>query len=206
MENSNTVKDNIIGGAIELFMKFGAKSVTMSDIAKHLGISKKTIYQNFQDKEEIISVATDVYFDNKLEMMKEAEKNASNAVEFLYNLTVSLKNRIRSSDLVVLNDLKKYHKEVWQKFKKKKHEVVFCSLLKCLKNGISEGLFRKDIDPGIMANLHIGQFELSCNEDFFPKEKYTITEVHEQIFDHFIHGILSEEGFAIFETYKQKTA
>ncbi len=205
MEN-NSVRKNIITGSIELFMKYGAKSVTMNDIAGHLGISKKTIYQNFQDKEEIISLATDVYFENKLKILKEAERNSKNAVELLYNLTVKLKNRISATDLVVINDLKKYHREIWQKFKAKKHEVVFVSLLKCLKSGISEGLFRKDINPEILANLHIGEFELLCNEDFFPKDRYVISEIQEQIFDHFIHGILSEKGFAFLATYKQTTA
>lgn len=205
MENNNTVRENIIAGAIELFMKFGARSVTMNDIASHLGISKKTIYQNFRDKKEIISLATDAYFDGRMAMVIDVEQRSSNAVEFLYNLNVDLKSRIRNTDMVVLNDLKKFYKEIWQKFKEKKHEVVFCSILKCLKSGISEGLFRENMNPEILACLHIGQFELACNEDYFPKEKFDIAEIHEQIFDHFIHGILSEKGMGMLETYNQKT-
>jgi hypothetical protein len=73
-----------------------------------------------------------------------------------------------------------------------------------MKRVISEGLFRSDINPQILAQLRIGEIELSFNKEYFPEDKFSLVEIHEQLFEHFTYGILSEKGFKLFETYKQK--
>ena len=201
----NSVKTEILSESIELFMKYGVRSVTMDDIAKHLGISKKTIYQNFKDKEEIILRSTEVYFENELKVMESIEEKSENAVAHLYNLTVCLRDRMKNTNHGVLYDLKKYYKKAWEKYMEHKHDVIFNSVLNNLKKGISEGLFRADINPEILAYLRIGVIELTFIEEFFPKEKFSLAEIHEQIFEHFTNGILSAKGFELLETYKQKT-
>ena len=198
------LKEKIIAESIDLFMKYGLRSVTMDDIAKHLGISKKTIYQHFKDKEEIIILATSMHFANELKVMQEIEKDAENAVEHLYYLTNCLRDRTRNTNSNLLFDLKKYYKQAWNNYLKYKHDIIFNSVLRNLKRGIEEGLFRSDINPDILAYLRIGQIELSFNKDYFPDDKYTLGEIHEQLMEHFTYGILSEKGFKLLETYKQK--
>jgi len=73
-----------------------------------------------------------------------------------------------------------------------------------LNRGISEGLFRKDINPEILAKFRIAQIELSFEEGFFENKTFSLVEIHEQLFEHFSFGILSEEGLKLFKTYKQK--
>lgn len=201
---NDSVKENIISESIELFMNYGVRSVTMDEIAKHLGISKKTIYQHFRDKEEIIIQSTALYFEKEHEVMNEIENGAENAVEHLFNLTICLRDRIKNTNTSVLFDLKKYYPKAFEKYKSYKHEVIFNSVIKNLRRGIEEGLFRSDINPEILAYLRIGEIELSFNKEYFPEEKFTLVEIHEQLFDHFTYGILSEKGFKLFETYKQK--
>jgi len=198
------VKGKIISESVGLFTKYGVRSVTMDDIARHLGMSKKTIYQHFKDKEEIILLTTELYFENELKVMQDLENKSGNAVEHLHNLTVCLRERLRNTNVSVLFDLKKYYVHAWEKYKKYKHDIIFTSVLKNLKQGISEGLFRKDINPEILAYLRIGEIEQSFNKEYFPDDQFTLIEIHEQIFEHFIRGILSEKGFKLFETYKQK--
>jgi AcrR family transcriptional regulator len=199
------VRDKIILESIELFMNYGIRSVTMDDIAKHLGMSKKTIYRHFKDKEEIILQSTQLYFENEIKLVRELENNTENAVEHLYKLTVCLRERLKNINGSVLFDLKKYYSTAWDMYKKHKHDVIFNSVYNNLKRGISEGFFRKDIQPEILAYLRIGEIELSFNKDFFPEEKFSLSDIHEQLFDHYTHGILSEKGFKLLETYKQKT-
>lgn len=203
--DKNKVKEKIIVESIVLFTKFGVRSVTMDDIAKNLGISKKTIYQHFKDKEEIILSTTQLYFENELKVMMELENNYKNAVDHLHNLTVCLRERLRNTNMSVLFDLKKYYASAWELYKKYKHDIIFNSVLNNLKKGISEGLFREDINPEILAYLRIGEIEQSFNNDNFPVDSFSLVEIHDQIFEHFIRGILSEKGFKLFETYKQKT-
>ncbi len=202
--NKDIVKENIISEAINLFMTNGLRSVTMDDIAKHLGISKKTIYQHFKDKEEIIIQSTSVVFEHENKMMEEIENEADNAVEELYRLTLCLRERIKNTSTTALYDMKKYYQNAWARYKDFKRDVIYNSVIKNLKRGIEEGLFRRDINPEILAQLRIGEIELSFDKDFFPEDKFSLVEIHEQLFQHFTYGILSEKGFKLFETYTQK--
>ena len=201
---NNSVKEKILTESIDLFMNYGVRSVTMDEIAKHLGISKKTIYQHFKDKEEIIIQTTALYFDKEHKVMDEIENGAENAVEHLYNLTICLRDRIKNTNTSVLFDLKKYYQKAFEKYKRYKHDVIFNSVLKNLKRGIEEGLFRSDINPEILAHLRIGEIEMSFNKEYFPEDKFSLVDIHEQLFEHFTYGILSEKGFQLFKTYKQK--
>ena len=203
MEN-DLIKKKIISESVVLFMEYGIRSVTMDDIARHLGMSKKTIYQHFKDKEEIILVSTHDYFRSQHERMEEMEKNSENAVEALFNLTVCIREQVRNIKSNVLFDLKKYYKNAWEKYTRFKHDVIYDSVLRNMNRGISEGLFRSDINPQILAQLRIGEIELSFNKEYFPEDKFSLVEIHEQLFEHFTYGILSEKGFKLFETYKQK--
>ncbi len=201
----NTVKEKIISESIELFMKYGLKSVTMDDIAKHLGISKKTIYLHFKDKEEIIYLTTSMYFEMEKVEMEEMERDSGNAVEHLYNLSICIQERMRNTNRSILFDLKKYYKRSWENYKRHKQEVIFNAVMNNLKLGIEEGFYRSGINPEILSYLRIGEIELTFDKGYFPEDKFTIGDINEQIFDHFAHGILSEKGHKLLESYKQKS-
>ena len=200
---TDKIKENIITEAIGLFMNYGVKSVTMDDIARHLGVSKKTIYQLFRDKEDIIMQTTEYYFRHEMQVMEDIADNAENAVDHLYKLTVCLREGMGKTSMATLYDLKKYYVKAWNQYKAFKHDVIYKSVLKNMQRGMDEGLFRLDINPEILAHLRIGEIELSFNREFFPDDKYSIVEIHQQLFDHFTYGILSEKGLKLFETYKQ---
>ncbi len=198
------IKEKIISESIGLFMQYGMKSVTMDDIARHMGISKKTIYQNFKDKEEIILSATERYLESELKVMESLQNISENAVEHLYKITVCIRDRMKNTNNSVLYDLKKYYSSAWEKYVTYKHDVIFRLVLGTLKEGIAEGWFRSSINPELMAYLRLAEIELSFNREYFPDDRFTLSEIHEQLFDHFTYGILSEKGLQQFESYKQK--
>lgn len=202
--SKDEIKENIITETIQLFMKYGLRSVTMDDIAKHLGMSKKTIYQHFKDKEEIIIQATKVVFDEEVKMMREVELGTENAVDHLYKQTLLLRERIKNTSSTTMYDMQKYYPKAWEKYKCFKQDVVYNSVINNLRRGIEEGLFRKDINPEILAKFRIAQIELSFDEETFAGFQFSLVEIHEQLFEHFTYGILSEKGLELFKTYKQK--
>ena len=202
--SKDLIRENIITESIQLFMKYGLRSVTMDDIAKHLGMSKKTIYQHFKDKEEIIIKATKAVFDAEVKMMQDIEKGTENAVDHLFKQTLLIRERIKNTSSTTMYDMQKYYPKAWEKYKCFKQDVVYNSVIDNLRRGIKEGLFREDINPEILALIRIGQIELSFDKNVFPEKKYTLVEIHEQLFEHFTHGILSEKGLQLFKTYKKK--
>jgi hypothetical protein len=132
------------------------------------------------------------------------EDAAENAVEQLYKLTIKLRETIKNTSTTALYDMKKYYPRAWEKYKDYKHNVIYNSVIDNLKRGIREGLFRENINPEILAQLRIGEIELSFDKEFFPKDEFSLVEIHDQLFEHFTYGILSKEGIKLFETYKQK--
>ena len=137
-------------------------------------------------------------------MMNTLEIESENAVAHLYKLTTWLRERIKNTSTTALYDMRKYYPRAYEIYKDYKRNVIYNSVIRNLTRGIEEGLFRKDLNPEILAQLRIGEIELSFNKEFFPEDKHSLVEIHDQLFEHFTYGILSEEGVKLFETYKQK--
>ena len=138
--------------------------------------------------------------------MDAIERESDNAVDQLYKLTSCLREQLGNTNASVLYDLKKYYSRAWENYMNYKYEVIFKSVMRNLERGMSEGLFRSDINPEIIAFIRVGCIEMSFNNEFFHEDKFSLVEIHEQMFEHFTYGILSAEGMKLFETYKQKEA
>ena len=108
MEEFN-IKEKIQKGAEELFMRYGVRSISMDDIARHLTVSKKTLYQHFADKEDIVTVTCKAHLDRNAEEFQVIRKTAKNAIEELVQLSVCLKRNMQDMNPSLLFDLQKYH-------------------------------------------------------------------------------------------------
>lgn len=193
--------DNIIQEASTLFMKYGIKSVTMDDISRSLGISKKTLYQYFHDKNEIVNRVAKAHLENERRNFEEIQINAENAIDKLYRHSRFLRKSFEKMNPVVLFDLKKYYKDAWQLFLAYKKNIFSKSMIETLKEGIEQGYFRESIDPEILITLRMEILELVADGSIFPHDQYDFKEVQVQIFDHFIHGILTDKGHRLLNTY-----
>ena len=199
------LKEKIIAESTKLFLSYGVKSVTMDDIAKHLSMSKKTIYQFFKDKEEVVLLATQAHFEKEKEEMSAANDGSGNAIEHIYKLSLCLREKFKNLNLNVLYDLEKYYPKAWEIYTQYKNEVFYNSLLTTLTDGVQQGYFREDIKPEILAKLRMEEMQLSFDQKVFPREKYQVAEIQEQLFSHFIHGILSDKGTSLLNQYHQNS-
>jgi AcrR family transcriptional regulator len=197
-------KAKIIGTSVQLFMKHGIKRVTMDDIARELGISKKTIYQHYKDKEEIITTATQIHLDGECNMMKEIRENSSNAVEHLFKLSKIMRESFDNIHSAVLFDLKKYYKSAWLLYQKFEKEVLYKEVENSLYAGIKEGYFRKEINVSVLSSLRILEIQMSFDNELFDHTNNTISEIQHQLLEHFTYGILSEKGLDLFKTYNKQ--
>lgn len=197
-------KSLIIKRSIELFLKYGLKRVTMDDIAKELGISKKTIYQHFKDKEEIISIATQKHMEYECDIMRDVRNNSENAVEQLFLISKCMRNSFSHINSSILYDLRKYYKKAWEIYRKFEKEVIYREIENTLKNGIKEGYFRKEINVPILTKLRMNQIRMSFDQELFPQREYSILDVQTQLLEHFTYGILSEKGLVLFNQYKKQ--
>ncbi len=193
MEETN-IREKIQKGAEELFMRYGIRSISMDDIARHLSVSKKTLYQHFADKEDIVTVTCRAHLERDAEQFAGIRKTARNAIEELVQLSVHIKRNMQDMNPSLLFDLQKYHPKAWKVWLNHKNKFIREAVVKNLRQGMEEGFFRADLDPEVIASVRLELVQLAFNEEIFPSETFKLSDVQMQIFDHFVFGLLTEKG------------
>jgi len=198
------VKTKILKGAEELFMRYGVRSITMDEIARHLGISKKTLYQYYVDKDDIVASTTQDHLVNEKKQFDQIAEESANSVEELVKLSHCLRENLKGMNPSLLFDLQKYHHKAWNIWIEFKTKFIRESVMRNIKRGIEQGLFRPELDPDILAVVRIETVQLGFDDQLFPREKFNLPEVQMQILEHFIHGLLTDKGRKLFMKYKKE--
>jgi len=197
------VQEKIIEASHDLFMRFSIKSITMDDIARHLSISKKTIYLYFKDKNDLVYQVTSNHLEEEKKEIESIKNNTSNAIETLIEESMCLRRNITDMNPSLLFDLRKYHQQAWALYLESKEKVYISSLVETLKNGVKEGYFRLEIDPEILAILRVEQIQMSLENLTYPRTRFEFKEVQTQLFDHFLNGLVSEKGRKLIVKYQE---
>ena len=197
----NEVRDRIIVGSDELFMRLGIKSVTMDDIASHLSISKKTIYQHFKDKNELVIAVSKVHMETDQCEVLEISNVSDNAVQELYFISLYIRKHMLKMNPSILFDLKKYHPKAWDLFKEHQRNCIYKTVVANIERGKKEGSFREEVNPEILAVLRMNSIEIGFDPSIYPSSKFNLLEVQMQLFDHFVHGIVTAKGLKQLEQY-----
>lgn len=198
-----SIREKIQKGAEDLFMRYGVRSISMDDIARHLSVSKKTLYQHFADKEDIVTLTCQAHLDRSVKDFKVIRETSGNAIEELTKLSVCLKRNMQDMNPSLLFDLQKYHPKAWSVWLNHKNKFIRESVVRNLKQGIEEGFFRPEIDPEVIAAVRLELVQVAFNEEIFPRERYRLPEVQMQIFDHFVFGLLTDKGRKLYLKYKE---
>ena len=189
--------------ARDLFMQYGLRSVSMDDIAGNLGMSKKTIYQYYADKDElIVAVITKELEQNQAncERDRESSDNAVHEIFLAMDMVVELLNNMNPS---LLFDMQKYHPNAFLKFQQHKNDYLFKVIRDNLKRGIQEGLYREDINLDIMSRYRVETVMLPFNPDFHTRLKYSLVRLEEELSIHFLFGLASPKGYKLILKYQQ---
>lgn len=197
------IRSKILKGAESLFMKYGVRSMSMDDIARHLAVSKKTLYQHFEDKEDIVTITCQSHIDGVYREFQEIENSAENAIEELAKISICLKQNSEEMNPTLLFDLQKYHPKAWSIWVNHKNKFIRESVVRNLKQGIEEGYFRPEINVNIIAAMRLELVEMAFNDQIFPSSKFKVAEVQMQIFDHFVYGLVTEKGRKLYQKYKE---
>ncbi|WKV11342.1 TetR/AcrR family transcriptional regulator [Marivirga harenae] len=196
-----STEKNILEGAKSLFMQFGLKSITMDDIARKVGVSKKTIYQFFSDKNSIVFKSVHEHFSDHRQEIENVLDNSKNSIEAMYRISKCMKGQVEAINPTVLYDLQRYFPKAHKRFLEFKNTFIKERMMGILEDGVKSGYFRQEINPEILIIQRIEQVQLAFNNDIYPRDKFDFKEIHEQLFDHFLHGILTEKGKEKYNQY-----
>lgn len=189
------ISQRILDTSAHLFLKYGIKSITMDDISRELSMSKKTVYQFFKDKNEIVCRVAAEYLEYEKHKFEAIHEESGNAIERLFGYSQCIRELFDRMNPVVLYDLKKYYAEAWKMYLNYKRDIFYKSIINTLILGIRQGYFRNDIDVDILATLRLEETQLSFDEDIFPSNRFDFRKVQFQLFDHFVYGIVTEKGY-----------
>jgi AcrR family transcriptional regulator len=196
--------ERIIQGSEELFLRAGIKSITMDDIAKHIGMSKKTIYQFFKDKNELVTASVRKKLKEDEAQIVDIISKSENVIEEMINMMKCSEDVLSRINPVVMHDLQKYHYEAWTEFLKFKSGVLISMLEQLLTKGMKQGYIRTDIDVKIIARMRVSQIEFGFNTEIFPVAEFSTVKVQMQFLEHFNYGICTLKGYKLLNQYQNK--
>ena len=192
-------KSKILQVADQQYHKYGIRSVSMDDIARELGMSKKTIYQFYKDKNELVKSVAQLKIDQEKQEFNQILKVSKNAIDELFQLSKCLRNNLHEMNPSLLFDLQKFHSESWELWVDFKNDFIKNAVLNVIERGKKDGCFRPEINAEIMAIYRIETIQLAFDQTLFPKEKFELASLQLELFDHFVFGLLSTEGRKQYE-------
>ena len=195
-------KDRVLQGAEELFFKYGIKSVTMDDIAKHLSISKKTIYQFYSDKNEIVDTLMKLKLEEDKHAAEQIHTASENVIVEVFALMKHISQMISKLNPNVFYDLQKYHPQTWKLFAEFKEYCLENLVEKAIKKGIADGLVRSDLNTKIIARLQMEEIQWGFDPIVFPPDKFKMLDVQLELLDHFLRGICTLKGHKLINKHK----
>lgn len=198
-----TSEQRILDGSFELFKRYGIKGVTMDDIAKHLGISKKTIYQFYTDKDALVTVLIELVLNSHTERIDAIALASKNAVHEIISMMGYMATDFAGTNPNMFYDMQKYHPQAWIKFKVFKENYIYSCVIKNFEKGKEQGLYRVGLNQKILAKLRLEEVEMAFNPVIFPPDKFNLSQVQVEILDHFLHGICTIKGHKLINKYKQ---
>ena len=191
-------REEILNQIAHLFMRYGIKSITMDTIANELRISKKTLYEIFENKHEIVKTVVSTHIENEKRLMEEIIKNSENAIETMINMSKSIIDIYSKLRPTVLYDLKRFYPDVWQLAEDFNNNYTREMIKDNLVQGIEEGLYRQDIEPEILSTLYTIQLKVFSDETEARLEKYDFNKLLIQFFEYHLYGIMSYKGVKYF--------
>jgi AcrR family transcriptional regulator len=188
----------------ELFMLSGIRSVSMDEIANHLGMSKKTIYQYFKDKDALVEGVINIEIEMHQDEFSKYASISENAIQEIFLTLDTVQEMLKHMNPSVMFDLQKYHSTAFEKFRTHKNTFFYDIIKANIERGKQEGLFRADIDVDVLTRYRLANMFLMFDFEHFPSNKFTAIEIITKTTDNFLHGMSTQQGLLIIEQYKQE--
>jgi AcrR family transcriptional regulator len=197
-------KERILKKADELFKRYGIRSVSMDDIAAQVGMSKKTLYQYYVDKEELVNAVFTTIMDQNKESCGSCVHHADNALHEVFLQFDQVQEMLAEMNPSVLYDMEKYHAPTFAKFKAYQNEFLYGMIRSNFERGVAEGLYRNDFDIEIITRFRINTMMSAFNLDLYPASRTNLVYVEQQLLDLFLYGIVTAKGIKLIQKYKKQ--
>ena len=198
-------KDRILHAAVTLFTRNGIKSVSMDDIASELGISKKTLYKWFDNKDELVSAVISNHLNRVQGECEGISGHALNAVDEMVQIMDWAKRQFSNTNPNTIHDLRKYYPGAWNLFHGHKNKYILAQIQANLRRGVAEGLYRADLDVEVLSRLRLAQIDILFDYEVFPTTQFDQPRVQIACNEHFLLGMVTLKGHKLVNEYRHVT-
>ena len=191
------LRDKIITTAMEAFAQKGIRHVKMDDVAKELGISKRTLYEIFDKKEDLLYEGVKFYLGDRRTQMEVKAQECKNVMEIILQAYKLKVEEFRQTNPCFYTDLVKYPKVA--RYLAQQNQQMLTNMTKFIERGIEEGYFRKEVNPELVARLfdalgkYVMEQQLYC--------LYTIEDIFTNLVFVTIRGICTEKGIEVIKQW-----
>lgn len=185
-----------------MYLRHGIRNITMDAVATEFSISKKTLYQYFSDKEDLVSQVIDFYVNDGLQLELRNPDNG-NAIDNMFFYRERIADLLKFYHNHLEQELKKTYPALHTRLCEKKRQRIFDDTTENIKMGIVQGLYRANLEPSFIAKLTLGRILFTMNPEFGIFEDYELTSMalFDNILDYHMHAICTEKGL---EHYKKQ--
>lgn len=198
------MKNKILKKAIDLFLNFGFKSVTMDDIANELAISKKTIYSHFSTKLKLVEATTFYVFEQINSGICSICSSNINPIEEIFLIKTLIMQQLKGEKTSPQYQLQKYYPKIFETLKQKQFESVNTCISGNLTRGIEQGFYRNNLDINLITRLYFNGIMGIKNVDLFPTNDFTSSYLMHSYLEYHIRAIATEKGIQKLEKIIKK--
>ncbi len=194
----------ILTASAELFSQYGFKTITMDDIARRAGISKKTLYQHFANKQEVVNESVTWYKTHMTTNCQAVISDAENAVDAMVRMLAFFDNMNKRINPMALFEMQRYFPEAFKTFREMLMDRDVAMMRENIEQGIKEGLYREDINADLLARYRLETSLLVLQPNLLVNDRSDLMSVALEIGEHFMYGIMTQKGIQQYQAYKEK--
>lgn len=188
----------------ELFYVYGLKNLSMDELSSRLGISKKTLYSFVKNKEDLVEKLF-LYEESKvMKMTEEIDTYPINAIEKLLKISQLIHGEMKRINPMIRFEMKKYYQHIFETYMDKKRKFVFEGMKINIQQGISEQLYRDDINIDLVATIYLNSVIELHNSEICKMLDINYIQLFEVMFENHIRAISTAKGLAFFESRKKE--
>ncbi|MFN0274148.1 MAG: TetR/AcrR family transcriptional regulator [Chitinophagales bacterium] len=204
VQNISAEESRLLDRCEKLFMRYGIKSVTMDDVSRELGISKKTLYQYVENKDALICKVTKSHFACENKVVEQIIHQAKTAIDEMFGIATWMNQMSKNLNPGLLFDLRKYHPDAWQIYIDHRNNEIYNHIKHNLQRGIKEELYRENLHVEVLTRIYIARAEMFLDHEIFPYDKFPPEKTFPIFLDYHIRGIATQKGIKYLEKIKSQ--
>ena len=187
-----------------LYQKYGIKSITMDDVARELGISKKTLYQYVTDKTDLVNKVYELEMEKRKCDFEKIHDDSKNAIEDLIEVHRFVYQKMKEYNPSTEYDMRKYYPELNKKIQEQRHKNMYERVLENIKKGKQQGLYRTELNEEIITQITVTRSEISGGIENIGINEFNSPNFFTEIMIYHIRGIANEKGLKVLEENMDK--